>query len=162
MSTYQNLNRINSTSTTILEKDLDDELYQDEDNVSVLDASEKTNDLQPVQVDYDSDIEHEQEPLRDFSCKGVYLEQCKKRAVIPSKHYLRNLNNESLIIRYYGMKPINVKAMVPSLKINTTVTKLDLRENCLGSLGAIHIAQLLKDAVYITELNLSNNDIGLQ
>jgi Ran GTPase-activating protein (RanGAP) involved in mRNA processing and transport len=52
--------------------------------------------------------------------------------------------------------------MVPSLKINTIVTKLDLRDNGLESRGAVYIAQLIKDNEYITELNLANNDIGLQ
>jgi hypothetical protein len=32
----------------------------------------------------------------------------------------------------------------------------------LGSRGAVYIAQLIKDNEYITELNLANNDIGLQ
>jgi Ran GTPase-activating protein (RanGAP) involved in mRNA processing and transport len=52
--------------------------------------------------------------------------------------------------------------MVPSLKVNTYVTKLDLRDNGLESGGAVYIAQLLKENEYITELNLANNDIGLQ
>ncbi|CAF1061120.1 unnamed protein product [Didymodactylos carnosus] len=167
ISAGQNLNRINSASTAILEDDLDEEgeeLDRDGDDGSELDDVGGTtlHRQHSAQIDYDTDIEQEREPLRDFSCKGLYLEECRKYGVIPSTHYLRNLNSESLIIRYYGMKPINVKVMVPSLKINTSITKLDMNENGLGSRGAIYIAQLIKDNEYITDLNLSNNDIGVQ
>ena len=52
--------------------------------------------------------------------------------------------------------------MVSSLKINSTITKLDLRDNGLGSRGAIYISHLIKENAYIDELNLGNNDIGTQ
>ncbi|CAF1432211.1 unnamed protein product [Rotaria magnacalcarata] len=111
---------------------------------------------------YDTDIEQEQEPTKDYSCQGLYLEQCRRHGVIPSTHFLRHLNNETLTIRYCGLKPINIKVMVPSLKVNTRITKLDLRDNGLGSRGAVYISQLLQENEYIVELDLSNNDIGLQ
>ncbi|CAF1384440.1 unnamed protein product [Rotaria sordida] len=114
------------------------------------------------EFDYDTDIEQDQEPHRDYSCKGVYIDQCRRHGVIPSTHFLRHIDNESLTIRYCGLKPINIKVMVPSLKINSTITKLDLRDNSIGSRGAIYIAYLIKDNEYIDELNLANNDIGLQ
>jgi hypothetical protein len=113
-------------------------------------------------IDYDTDIEQEPEPYRDHTCKGVYLDQCRRHGVIPSTHFLRHIDNEALTIRYCGLKPINIKVMVPSLKINSTITKLDLRDNGLGSRGAIYIAHLIKDNDYIDELNLGNNDIGTQ
>ncbi len=52
--------------------------------------------------------------------------------------------------------------MIPSLKINRNITKLDLRDNGLGSCGAVYIAKLIKYNEYIIELNLADNDIGLQ
>ncbi|CAF0872415.1 unnamed protein product [Rotaria sordida] len=113
-------------------------------------------------INYDTDIEQEQESTKDYTCKGLYLDQCRRHGVIPSTHFLRHINNETLSIRYCGLKPINIKVMVPSLKINTIITKLDLRDNGLGSRGAVYISQLIKDNEYIVELNLSNNDIGLQ
>jgi Ran GTPase-activating protein (RanGAP) involved in mRNA processing and transport len=72
------------------------------------------------------------------------------------------MNKETLTIRYSGLKPMNVKVMIPSLKINSTITKLDLRDNNLGSRGAMYIASLLRENEYIDELNLGNNDIGTQ
>ena len=95
-------------------------------------------------VSYDTDIEQEPETARDYSCKGLYLDQCRRHGVIPSTYFLRHIDNETLAIRYCGLKPINIKVMIPSLKINTSITILDLRDNGLGSRGAIYIAKLIK------------------
>jgi hypothetical protein len=150
--------RSDSGATTSVIQESDDELLDEiEDDYSNRQALIITND-----VNYDTDIEQEQEPTKDYSCKGVYLDQCRRHGVIPSTHFLRHINNETLTIRYCGLKAINIKVMVPSLRINTNIVKLDLRDNGLGSRGALYIAQLLKDNEYITELNLANNDIGLQ
>ncbi|CAF1449159.1 unnamed protein product [Adineta ricciae] len=113
-------------------------------------------------LNYDTDIEQEEEPKKDFSCKGLYLDQCHRHGVIPSTYFLRHIDNKSLTIRYSGLKPINIKVMIPSLKMNANITKLDLRDNGLGSNGATYIAQLIEDNGFITELNLADNDIGLQ
>jgi hypothetical protein len=115
-----------------------------------------------ISNDYDTDIEQEQEPIKDYTCKGLYLDQCRRHGVIPSTHFLRHIDHETLTIRYCGLKPVNIKVMVPSLKVNTNIIKLDLRDNGVGSRGAAYIADLIKDNEYITEINLANNDIGLQ
>jgi hypothetical protein len=116
----------------------------------------------PDETNYDTDIEQDQEPQSDYTCKGVYIEQSRRQGVIPSTDYLRHINQDALTIRYCGLKPINIKVMVPSLKINSTITKLDLRDNGLGSRGAVYISHLIKENEYIDELNLGNNDIGTQ
>ena len=148
-----------AASTSIIqESDDDDHLVdENEDDYSIQQTSIITND-----VNYDTDIEQEQEPSKDYSSKGLYLDQCRRHGVIPSTHFLRHIDNETLTIRYCGLKPVNIKVMVPSLKINTNITKFDLQDNGLGSRGAVYIAQMIKDNEYIIELNLANNDIGLQ
>jgi hypothetical protein len=146
-----------ATSVSVIQETDDDLLDENDDEYSTRHVSIITND-----VNYDTDIEQEKEPSKDYSCKGLYLDECRRHGVIPSTHFLRHIDNETLTIRYCGLKPVNIKVMVPSLKINTNITKLDLRDNGLASRGAIYIAQLIKDNEYITELNLANNDIGLQ
>lgn len=113
-------------------------------------------------VNYDTDIEQEDEPRKDYSCRGLYLEQCRRHGVVPSSHFLRHIDDKTMTIRYCGLKPVNIKVMIPSLRTNTNVTTLDLRDNGLGSSGALYIAQLIADNEYIVELNLGDNDIGLQ
>ena len=144
-------------------QDTDDELFENttSDNETYTKQQQHVSIL-PKETNYDTDIEQDVEPKRDYSCRGLYLDQCHRYGVIPSTHFLRHIDSDTLAICYCGLKPINIKVMVPSLKINTRITKLDLRDNGLGSRGATYIAQLMKDNEYIVELNLANNDIGFQ
>jgi hypothetical protein len=154
--------RADSISSTYITQDGDDDL-EDEDPEVYNDniySARKTS-VVPDETNYDTDIEQEQEAPRDHTCKGVYIDQCRRHGVVPSTHFLRNIQNDNVTIRYCGLKPINIKVMVPPLKINSTITKLDLRDNCLGSRGAIYITNLIKENGYIDELNLGNNDIGI-
>jgi hypothetical protein len=149
-------------SAFIIQESDDDLLDENAELTNDNDYPTRQGSIVPNDVNYDTDIEQEQEPTRDYSCKGLYLDQCRRHGVIPSTYFLRHIDNETLTIRYCGLKPVNIKVMVPSLKINTKITKLDLRDNGLGSRGAVYIAQIIRDNEYIVELNLANNDIGLQ
>ena len=146
-----------AASASVIIETEDDLADDNEDEDSTRQTEILTND-----VNYDTDIEQETEPSKDYSTKGLYLDECHRHHVIPSTHFLRHVENETLTIRYCGLKPVNIKVMVPSLKVNTHITKLDLCDNGLESRGAVYIAQLLKENEYITELSLANNDIGLQ
>ena len=127
------------------------------------DASPSTRTIAPISeiVDYDTDLEPEMEADQNHSSKSLYLNQCERHGVIPSTHFVRHFHDETLSIPYCGLKSINIKVMIPSLKLNSTITKLDLRGNGLGSHGAVYIAQVLKENEVIDELNLADNDIGL-
>ena len=149
-------------SGSIIQETDNDLLDENAETNTDEDFSRRQTSIIPIDINYDTDIEQEKEPSKDYSTKGLYLDQCRRHGVIPSTHFLRHIDNETLTVRYCGLKPVNIKVMVPSLKVNTNVTKLDLRDNGLGSRGAVYIAQLFKDNEYITELNLANNDIGLQ
>ena len=152
--------RSNSAASISVIREVDDDLLDehshDEDD-SLHPASIRTK-----EINYDSDIEPDEEPIRDFSSRGVYLDQCRRYGVIPSSYFLQKLENQTLDLRYSALKPIQIKVMIPALKINTHITKLDFRANGLGSNGVIYIAELVKENEYLVELNLADNDIGLQ
>lgn len=154
---HEHRERLTSNNSTSPAREIDD----DDD---FYDESDDENELIPKakEINYDTDIEEEKAPDRDYSCRSVYFNQCRRHGIIPATYFLRHLDQDALIIRYCGLKPINVRAMVPALKINSIITKLDLRDNDLGSKGAIYIAGLLKENDYIDELNLGNNNIGTQ
>lgn len=154
--------RSDSISSTHITQEADDDLEDEnlEENNDENYSARKTP-FSTDEVNYDTDIEQEQEQPRDHTCKGVYIDQCRRHGVIPSTNFLRSIQNDNVTIRYCGLKPINVKVMVAPLKINSTITKLDLRDNCLGSRGAIYITNLINENGYIDELNLGNNDIGI-
>jgi hypothetical protein len=155
--------RADSVNSVYFSPEIDDYLFDE-----TLDVINNENDLsrKPFigsdETNYDTDIEEEKEVYRDRTCKGIYLDQCRLYGAIPSTYFLRHIDKEKLTIRYSGLKPMNIRVMVPSLKINATITKLDLRDNNLGSRGAMYIASLLRENEYIDELNLGNNDIGTQ
>ena len=156
--------RSNSAGSSAIIEEIDDEPFDDHLNDDDDDdgLSRRQLSIIPTEVNYDTDIEQDAEPTKDYSSKGLYLDQCRRHGIIPSTYFLQHLDNDAMIIRYCGLKPINIKVMVPALKINTTITRLDLRDNGLGSRGAIYISQLIKDNEFIIELNLADNDIGLQ
>ncbi|CAF1071960.1 unnamed protein product [Adineta steineri] len=150
------ISKARTDSSSILTTSFTQESDEDDDD-------DDDEDLSPENmINYDTDIEEDEESIKDDTCKGLYLDQCHRHSVIPSSFFLRSIDKKTLTIRYCGLKPINIKVMIPSLKINTNITKLDFRDNGLGSHGTIYIAELIRDNEYITELNLADNDIGLQ
>ncbi len=157
-SAGQNISRERSDSitSTFIIPEIDDGLL--DENLQT--SHNESMSIITNEANYDTDIEQEEEPIRDHTCKGIYIDQCRRHGVIPSTYFLRHIDQQDLVIRYYGLKPIHIKVMVPSLKINSIITKLDLRDNGLGSRGAMYIARLIKENEYVNELNLGNNDIG--
>jgi len=155
--------RSDSATSAYMIQEVDDDLLDENFQINA-NENDLTRQISTLsnEINYDTDIEQEEEPHHDRTCKNVYIDQCRRHGVIPSTYFLRHIDKEALIIRYYGLRPINVKVMIPSLKMNSTITKLDLRDNGLGSRGAIYIAHLLKENGCIDELNLGNNDIGTQ
>jgi hypothetical protein len=152
--------RLDSATTTSVTQEIDDDALLDENTDE--DSSPRKTSTVLDGIDYDTDIEQEEEPNRDYTCKGVYIDQCHRHGVIPSTYILRHIDTDSLAVRYSGLKSINMKVMIPSLKINSSIVKLDLRDNGIGSRGAIYIAHLIEENEYIEELHLGNNDIGTQ
>lgn len=154
---HEHRERSTSNNSISPAREIDDEYFSEDDQPDDNDLTSKVK-----EINYDTDIEEEKQPDRDYSCRSVYFNQCRRHGVIPATYFLRYLDKDALIIRYCGLKPVNVRVMVPALKVNSIITKLDLRDNDLGSKGAIYIANLLKENDYIDELNLGNNDIGIQ
>lgn len=152
--------RSNSASSSAIIEEIDDEPFDDLQTDEL--PSQRHFSLIPADVNYDTDIEPDAEPSKDYSSKGLYVDQCRRHGIIPSSYFLKHLDRDKMVIRYCGLKPVNVKVMVPALKINHTITRLDLRDNGLGSRGAIYISQLIKDNEFILDLCLAENDIGLQ
>ncbi|CAF3126453.1 unnamed protein product [Rotaria sp. Silwood2] len=114
---------------------------------------------------YDSDLNSDNEDARQnhHTAKGLYFYNCKNQGVPSSSAFINILDSASSCVemRYAAMKPVDIKVMIPSLKISTTITKLDLAGNGFGSIGTTYLAKLIKDSEYIVELDLSYNDIGL-
>ncbi|CAF2067977.1 unnamed protein product [Rotaria magnacalcarata] len=114
---------------------------------------------------YESDLDDDEDSKRsnNHTPKALYLSNCKKNGVVPLSTIINIIDTSSpcIDIRDAAMTPLDVKVLIPSLKMSTTVTKLDLGGNGFGSMGAIYLANLIKENGNILELDLSYNDIGL-
>ncbi|XP_078083382.1 uncharacterized protein lrrc74b isoform X1 [Mustelus asterias] len=98
----------------------------------------------------------------DHTGKTKYKQACEAYGVVPISYFLRNMNSSELVMMHYGLGPQGAKAISVSLITNTSVLKLNLKDNWLEAEGARAIAEMLKDNCYITDVDLSDNQLGVE
>ena len=59
-----------------------------------------------------------------------------------------------------GLMDIGIEFLAESLKLNTTVNSLDLRNNRIGPQGAESIARMLKTNTALTRIDLRWNELS--
>ncbi|KAG7480913.1 hypothetical protein MATL_G00061300 [Megalops atlanticus] len=113
--------------------------------------------------DYDTDLELEdaKEPY-DPTGETCYREACKVFGVVPVSYFLRNMHASELIMMHHGLGPQGTKALAVPLVTNTSILKLNLRDNWMEGLGGAAMAEMLKENCYIIEIDLSENRLGLK
>ncbi|XP_051551956.1 leucine-rich repeat-containing protein 74B [Myxocyprinus asiaticus] len=107
-----------------------------------------------------SDCVLDERPLYDPTGQTHYREACKMLKVIPVSHFLRNINQSELNMMHCGLGPQGTKALAVALVTNTSILKLNLRDNWMEGMGGAAIADMLKENCYITEIDLSENRMG--
>ncbi|XP_078410583.1 uncharacterized protein lrrc74b [Cetorhinus maximus] len=100
--------------------------------------------------------------IYDHTGKTKYKQACETYGVVPISYFLRNMNGTELVMMHYGFGPQGAKAISVSLITNTSVVKLNLKDNWLEAEGARAIAEMLKDNCYITDVDLSDNQLGVE
>ncbi|XP_072331733.1 uncharacterized protein lrrc74b isoform X1 [Scyliorhinus torazame] len=98
----------------------------------------------------------------DHTGKTKYKQACEAYGVVPISYFLRNMNCTELVMMHYGLGPQGAKAISVSLITNTSVLKLNLKDNWLEAEGARAISEMLKDNCYITDVDLSDNQLGVE
>lgn len=81
---------------------------------------------------------------------------------VPVKTFEEAYMCRSLVKPHFGLGPAGAHAFAEGLRLNTTLTRLDLRDNQLGQDGCLALAGALASNASITELNLSNNKVCLR
>ncbi|KAJ1632221.1 hypothetical protein T492DRAFT_868687, partial [Pavlovales sp. CCMP2436] len=71
-----------------------------------------------------------------------------------------NATVSQLDLRYNDIGAIGAQHIAEALKLNATVTQLVLFDNFIGAIGAQHIAEALKVNATVIQLDLRSNDIG--
>eukprot|EP00058_Branchiostoma_floridae_P028091 XP_002613582.1 hypothetical protein BRAFLDRAFT_119795 [Branchiostoma floridae] len=105
--------------------------------------------------EYDTDLETGDE-RRDYDpvceMKRVYLELCERTGVVPASYFLRHVTSEVLDMSYHGLGATGARCIAIPMHTNTYITQLSLEDNWLCEEGGKHIADMLKENCYISEL----------
>nr|XP_006640375.1 PREDICTED: leucine-rich repeat-containing protein 74B-like [Lepisosteus oculatus] len=123
------------------------------------DSSEKETVSAEEEWDTDLELEDMKEPY-DPTGHSCYKAACKVFGVVPVSYFLRHMNDTELIMMHHGLGPQSAKALAVPLVTNTSILKLNLRDNWIEGLGGAAIAEMLKENCYITEIDLSENKLG--
>ncbi|KAJ8371837.1 hypothetical protein AAFF_G00299320 [Aldrovandia affinis] len=91
-----------------------------------------------------------------------YQAACKIYGVVPVRSFLQNIHASELNMMHCGLGLQHIRALAVSLVTNTSILKLNLKDNRLEGLGGVAIAEMLKENCYITEINLSENKLGVE
>ncbi|XP_055861450.1 leucine-rich repeat-containing protein 74B-like isoform X1 [Biomphalaria glabrata] len=138
-----------------------------DDDMAVRRIQDNRSDLDIIGVDisnendHDTDLEPEEAtPAYDHSGKTLYLDACKKFGVVPISYFLRHMNDNSLSMKHHGLAGEGMRPIAISLVSNATITTLDLTDNWLGVDGGLALCEMLKENCFITDLNLSDNNLN--
>ncbi|NXI94820.1 LR74A protein, partial [Psophia crepitans] len=132
------------------------EISESPESVSLADASaEKAT----QGSDTDPEVEDPEKAFVGITGTELYLEACRLMEVVPVSHFIQNLAKPYINLNHYGLGPKGVKAIAIALVSNTTVTHLELEDNCILAEGAICIAEMLRENSCLQELNISNNHL---
>ncbi|XP_006864853.1 PREDICTED: uncharacterized protein C14orf166B homolog [Chrysochloris asiatica] len=117
----------------------------------------------PTRESSETDLEIEDtEKYFTTGQRELYLEACKLVGVVPVSYFIRNMEEPYMNLNHHGLGPKGTKAIAIALVSNTTIVSLELEDNCMMEEGALSLVQMLHENYYIQELNISENDLGLE
>ncbi|NWU48314.1 LR74A protein, partial [Dromas ardeola] len=109
--------------------------------------------------DTDLEVEDPEKTFVYIMGTELYLEACRLMKVVPVSHFIQNLAKPYINLNHHGLGPKGVKAIAIALVSNTTITHLELEDNCILAEGAICIAEMLRENSSLQKLNISNNHL---
>uniref|UniRef100_A0A8C0W753 Leucine-rich repeat-containing protein 74A n=1 Tax=Castor canadensis TaxID=51338 RepID=A0A8C0W753_CASCN len=145
------------TDTDLAPQSSDDMFYCEAEAPST-DEKEK-----PSQEDSETDLEIEDtEKFFTTGQRELYLEACKVVGVVPASYFIRNMEESCMNLNHHGLGPKGTKAIAIALVPNTAIIKLELEDNCIMEEGVLSLVEMLHENYYLQELNISNNELGLE
>ncbi|XP_013146298.1 PREDICTED: leucine-rich repeat-containing protein 74B-like [Papilio polytes] len=102
------------------------------------------------------------EPLIIYPEDGqdLYLSLCKESGLTPISSFHRQLLENEINLRYYGIQQKAFRAIALSLNSNMFVNILDLTDNWIDKDGCFHLGEMLAENGTLTVLNLCGCRIG--
>ncbi|KAL4636089.1 leucine-rich repeat-containing protein 74B-like [Arapaima gigas] len=114
-----------------------------------------------LEEDYDTDLELEDmQESYDPTGQSCYKAACQEFGVVPVSYFLRNMHASELTMMHHGLGPQGTKALAVPLVTNTSILKLNLRDNWMEGTGGVAMAEMLRENCYITDIDLSENQLG--
>lgn len=112
--------------------------------------------------DYDTDLECEEDNVKSYveEQRDKYVSRCKKLGIPPVTTVLNGLTGNKLKLSHQGLGSFGMRALVPVLKTNTCITKLDLRDNNFDEEAVRLVAKTLTENFYINDLDISMNNLN--
>ncbi|NXH66308.1 LR74A protein, partial [Hydrobates tethys] len=126
------------------------------ESVSLADASEEKA---TQGSDTGLEVEDPEKAFAGITGTELYLEACRLMEVVPVSYFIQNLAKPYINLNHHGLGPKGVKAIAIALVSNTTVTHLELEDNCILAEGAICIAEMLRENSSLQKLNISSNHL---
>ncbi|XP_065727719.1 leucine-rich repeat-containing protein 74A [Phocoena phocoena] len=117
----------------------------------------------PARESSETDLEIEDtEKFFTTRQRELYLEACRLVGVVPVSYFIRNMEESYVNLNHHGLGPRGTKAIAIALVSNTTVLKLELADNCITEQGILSLVEMLQENYYLQEMNISDNDLGLE
>ncbi|XP_068412796.1 leucine-rich repeat-containing protein 74A [Eschrichtius robustus] len=117
----------------------------------------------PARESSETDLEIEDtEKFFTTGQRELYLEACKLVGVVPVSYFIRNMEESYVNLNHHGLGPKGTKAIAIALVSNTTVVTLELADNCIMEEGILSLVEMLQENYYLQEMNISDNDLGLE
>ncbi|XP_053625357.1 leucine-rich repeat-containing protein 74B-like [Plodia interpunctella] len=90
----------------------------------------------------------------------LYMALCNEMDICPVRSFYRELLEDKIDLKFYGINPNGFRAMAMALKLNRFVTVLDLTDNWINEDGCFHLGEMILENYTLTELNLTGCRIG--
>ena len=112
-------------------------------------------------VDEEDDI-YESSSYKKTDSIGArtYKEVCRRMKIFPSEKIAECFGKTELKIRYRYMNPVEIRALITALILDTTIIKLNLSNIGLVKKSLDDLNILLKENTGITSINVSDNKIA--
>ncbi|XP_058148976.1 leucine-rich repeat-containing protein 74A [Dasypus novemcinctus] len=126
-------------------------------------ASSTVEKEKPARENSETDLEIEDtEKFFTTGQKELYLEACKLMGVVPVSYFIRNMEEANMNLNHHGLGPKGTKAIAIALVSNTTISSLELEDNCIMEEGILSLVEMLQENYYLQEMNISGNNLGLE
>lgn len=90
----------------------------------------------------------------------LYLKLCKESGLCPISGFHRQLLQNNINLRYYGVQQMAFRIIAMSLKLNKFVSTLDLTDNWINEDGCFHLGAMLAENATLQVLVLQGCRIG--